>query len=67
MLLFGDASPSNLIYKSTDDEKASDELLAIIDWQTAHYGTCSNDLALMCSLLADSTETEALICEFYEV
>ena len=66
-MLFGDASPFNLIYKSTEDGNASDELLAMVDWQSAHYGSCSNDLALLCSFMTESAQPETLIRDFYEV
>ena len=34
----GDPYVSNVIYKARHDAVASDELLAFIDWQLAHYG-----------------------------
>jgi len=45
VLAHGDFWMNNLMWKKNSDGSASNELVAVIDWQITHSGCCGEDLA----------------------
>ncbi|KAK0420952.1 hypothetical protein QR680_014987 [Steinernema hermaphroditum] len=50
----GDFSNNNLLWKANPDGSISNELAAIIDWQTVHEGCLTNDLARFMALCVNA-------------
>uniref|UniRef100_A0A914UKP3 CHK kinase-like domain-containing protein n=1 Tax=Plectus sambesii TaxID=2011161 RepID=A0A914UKP3_9BILA len=45
VLVHGDLWTSNMLWAANEKNEASDNLIAIIDWQMAHPGNCCEDIA----------------------
>lgn len=70
-LVHGDMWTNNILFKQSADNHhlISDELFALIDWQTAHAGICMEDMARMlissCSPELRRANKHVLIKRFY--
>jgi thiamine kinase-like enzyme len=46
VIVHGDLWPNNILWSTSSSSSTAaataDELLALLDWQVAHYGTCSS-------------------------
>ncbi|KAE9549578.1 hypothetical protein FO519_007199 [Halicephalobus sp. NKZ332] len=68
LIVHGDIWTSNIMFKSDSEERATDEVAAILDWQVAHEGNFLIDFArlLMHSCDGDTRrEIETYIFDYY--
>ena len=70
VLVHGDMWVGNLLWEWSSNGKAGNRVLAIIDWQICHAGTCCEDIARLlatsCSGEMRRAKTEEILIFYYE-